>query len=164
MKWIPITTNTTAHAFELWNDTAKLAGVTFSAAQRSIRLATQAGKRFFFYEKKGWLKPTAVIKNEYGVTVGKLHVPASNTAKGLIEVDGKKYLYAINTVDNSKCDLFDTVTNQNIASCNFNNILGAGLQKTSTLMKSHFPQLLLLLCWYSLHGGNSQNAVMHLVK
>jgi hypothetical protein len=164
MKWIPVATNTAVHAFELWNDTAKLAGVSFSTAQRSLRLATQASKRFFFYEKRGWLKPTAVIKNEYGVTIGKLHKPANNKAKGLVEVDGKKYLYAINAVDNSQCDLFDTVTNKNIASCNFKNILNAGLQKTSTSMKSHFPQLLLLLCWYSVHSGNTQNAVMQLVK
>jgi hypothetical protein len=155
MKWVQVSTNTPSETFELWNDTAKVAGVSFSNTSRIVRMVSAAGKRLFFYEKKGWFSPKAIIKNEYGITLGKLQTPAENTARGFIELNGKKYHYNINPHDNTKLDLYDAELNKNIASCSFKSVLTKGYNKTSSLMNSRFPQLLLLLCWYSLHLHNN---------
>jgi hypothetical protein len=166
MKWVQVNANTPLETFELWNDTAKVAGVSFNSSSRIMRMVSAAGKRLFFYEKKGWLVPKAFIKNEYGITLGKLETPGERIEKGYIELDGKKYHYAVNTEDNTRLDLYDDDLNKNIASCSFSTVLSKGYNKTRSLMNGRFPQLLLLLCWYSLqlHGNSTPPGSMSFIK
>lgn len=167
MKWIQINTNEPAETFELWSDDKKLAGASFNNKSAIVRLVTNAGKRLFFFEKKGWLSPKPVIKNEYGVTLGKLHTTVQKENKGFIELDGKKYIYRLSDNDSAKIEVFDATLNIPVTSCSFNTVLAKGVSTTKSLMQTKFPQLLLLLCWYSLqiHGVNGQEpAVMESFK
>ncbi len=161
MKWVQVNSNTPAERFELWNGDSKVAGASFNNASRIVRMASNAGKRLFFYGKKGWFAPKSFIKNEYGITLGKLETETSKGEKGHIELDGKKYYYRID--DNTHLEVFDEEMINNVATCSFGNVLSKSFTKTNTLMNTRFPQLLLLLCWYSLnmhHSGSQQPAAI----
>lgn len=164
MKWVKVNSNTPAETFELWSEDKKLAGASFNTTSRIVRMASAVGKRLFFYEKKGWFAPKAVIKNEYGIMLGKLETESETGEKGYVELDGKKYHYKLSNDETPRLELFDDELNENIASCSFGNVLTKGYSKTTSLMNTRFPQLLLLLCWYSLnmhhHSASHQPAAI----
>jgi hypothetical protein len=163
MKWVKVNSSTLAETFELWNGDSKLAGASFNNASSIVRMASNTGKRLFFYGNKGWLTPKAVIKNEYGITLGKIETANETGEKGYVELDGKRYSYELNNDDSTKLDLFDDEMKNSIASCNFSNVITKGYSKTTSLMSTRFPQLLLLLCWYSFnmqHTASQQPAPM----
>jgi hypothetical protein len=167
MKWVKVNSNTPAETFELWNGDNKVAGASFNNASRIVRMASNAGKRLFFYGKKGWLAPKAFIKNEYGITMGKIETANETGEKGYVQLDGKRYAYQLSNDENTRLDLFDDTLNHNVASCSFGNVITKGYTKTSSLMNTRFPQLLLLLCWYSFnmhHTTIGQNIVMPVLK
>ena len=167
MKWVQVNSNTPAETFELWNGDNKVAGASFNNASRIIRLASNVGKRLFFYGKKGWFAPKAVIKNEYGITLGKVEAASETGEKGYVELDGKRYMYQLSNDQNTRLDLYDDELNESVTSCSFSNVITKGYTKTTSLMNTRFPQLLLLLCWYSLnmhHSSNGQNIVMPVLK
>lgn len=164
MQWVKVNTGTPAEAFELWSEDKKVAGASFNNASRIVRMASTAGKRLFFYGNKGWFAQKPVIKNEYGITMGRLQAETENGEKGYVELDGKIYHYRLKEDDNTSLELYDDELNKSIASCSFGNAVSKGLTKTKSLMNTRFPQLLLLLCWYSFnmhqHSGNQQPAAL----
>lgn len=162
MQWVKVNTNTPSETFELWQDDKKIASTSFNNSSHIVRMASSVGKRLFFYGKKGWFAKKPVIKNEYGITLGLLEAETETGEKGYVELDGRKYHYRLNADDSINLELFDEEQNRNIASCSFGNVLSKGFTKTKSLMSTRFPQLLLLLCWYSLnmhhHSGTQQAA------
>lgn len=167
MKWVQINANESAEAFELWSNDKKLAGASFNNKSPVVRIVTNAGKRLFFFEKIGWLAPRPVIKNEYGITLGRLYAGTQKDNKGYIELDGKKYIYHLNDNGDAKIEVFDATLNTQVTSCSFNTVIAKGVSTTKALMQTKFPQLLLLLCWYSLqiHDVSGQgSAVMQSLK
>ncbi len=155
MKWVNVNSGTSNENFELWDNDIKLAGASFNNTSRIVRIASAAGRRLFFYGKKGWLAPKSVIKNEYGITLGKVEPQSETGEKGFVELDGKKYRYHLSEGEQPKLELFEGEQLINVTSCNFTSVISRGIKKTSSLMDTRFPQLLLLLCWYSFNLHNS---------
>lgn len=164
MQWVKVQSNTPAETFELWSGDKKVAGASFSNTSHIIRMASAVGKRLFFYGNKGWLVQKPVIKNEYGITLGKLEFESETGEKGYVELDEKKYHYQLQADGSINLQSFDDALNQNVTSCNFGNVLSKGFTKTKSLMNTRFPQLLLLLCWYSFNmhqqSGSQQPAAL----
>src|SRR5476651_1188987 len=96
MKWVCVNTGSPDESFELWNQDKKLADISFSNRTRIARIVSNLGRRLFFFEKKGVLAPRAIIKNEYGIKMGKLELEKPGAQKGCLELDGKKYRYVFN--------------------------------------------------------------------
>lgn len=164
MQWVKVNSSTPAETFELWSGDKKVAGASFNNKSHIIRLAGNAGRRLFFYGNKGWLVQKPVIKNEYGITLGSLETETESGEKGYVELEGKKYHYHLKADETITLQLMEGEQSQNIASCSFGNVLSNSYRKTKSLMNSRFPQLLLLLCWYSFnihhHSGSQQPSAL----
>jgi hypothetical protein len=147
MKWVNVNNTSSKEHFELREDEKVLADISFSKQTRFVRMVSNLGKRMFSFEKKGFLTHAKVIRDEYGIKLGKVEEPKPGTGKGMVELNGKKYFYVYQ--DNSgELMLYDESMQKNLLTCSFNAI-ASGLNKTSSLLDTRFASLLLLLCWYS---------------
>lgn len=148
MKWIKAQEGSSGEGYELWSGDKKLAGVAFSNLSPIARLVSNFGKRLFFFEKKGFLAPRALIKNEYGINMGKVGEEKRGAKKGWLELDGKKYCYVLNENNSGELNVYDEQMKKNLLTCSFNAVMN-GFSKTRSLLDTKFPSLLLVLCWYA---------------
>jgi hypothetical protein len=148
MEWVKAKENSSGEGYELWAEDKKLAGISFSPLGPIARLVSNIGKRLFFFEKKGFLTPKAVIKNEYGISMGKVEEDKRGAKKGSLEMDGKKYYYVLNEHNPGELKIYDQEMKQSLLTCSFNAVM-SGFNKTRSLLDTKFPSLLLVLCWYA---------------
>jgi hypothetical protein len=148
MKWVNVNNTSSTENFELQDDEKVLAGISFSRQTRFARIVSDLGKRMFSFEKKGFLKPGKVIKNEYGIRLGKVEELKPGAGKGTVELNGKKYFFVYDKENSGELKLYDELMQHNLLTCSFNAI-NLGINKTKSLLDTKFASLLLLLCWYS---------------
>ena len=160
MKWLTVNNNSNRECFELWEDEKKLANISFNKQTRFVRIVSGLGKRMFSFEKKGLLNPRKIIRDEYGVNLGKVEQIKPGTGKGIVVLDGKKYSFIYDQDNTGELVLYDEFMKTNLLSCSFKTI-NTGLTKTKSLLDSKFASLLLMLCWYSFQPHN--NAVTEIV-
>lgn len=157
MKWVSVNTTSSKENFELREDEKVLADISFSKQTRFVRIVSDLGKRMFSFEKKGFLTPRKVIRNEYGIKLGKVAELKPGTGKGFVELEGKKYFFEYDKDNTGELVIYDESMKNNLLSCSMNAIT-LGLNKTKSLMDTKFASVLLLLCWYSFQPHNT-NAV-----
>ncbi|MGB4843724.1 MAG: hypothetical protein WBP16_04610 [Ferruginibacter sp.] len=160
MKWVSVNTNPSKESFELWEDEKVLADISFSKQTRFVRIVSDLGKRMFSFEKKGFLTPRKVIRNEYGIKLGKVAELKPGAGKGFVELEGKKYFFEYDKDNTGELVVYDEAMQKNLLTCSFNAIT-LGLTKTKSLLDTKFASLLLVLCWYSFQPHN--NAVSEIV-
>ncbi len=148
MKWVNINNTSSTENFELREDEKVLAGISFSKQTRFARIVSHLGKRMFSFETRGFLKPNKVIRNEYGIKLGKVEELKPGARKGYVELDGKKYFYTFDQDNSGELVLYDEAMQKNLLTCSFNTI-NLGINKTKSLLDSKFASLLLVLCWFS---------------
>jgi hypothetical protein len=154
MKYVSVENTSSKENFELWEDEKILAGISFSKQTRFVRIVSDLGKRMFSFEKKGFLTPRKVIRNEYGVKLGKVAELKPGTGKGFVELEGKKYFFEYDQDNTGELVVYDELTKKNLLTCSFNAIT-LGLTKTKSLLDTKFASLLLVLCWYSFQPHNT---------
>jgi len=154
MKWVKTNNTSSQENFELRDDEKVLAGISFSKQTRFARIVSDIGKRMFSFEKKGFLTPKKVIKNEYGIKMGMVEELKAGSGKGVVELDGKRYNYVFDENNSGELKLYDESMQQNLLTCSFNTI-NLGINKTKSLLDSKLTSLLLLLCWYSFQPHNT---------
>ncbi len=150
MKWLSVNTGSLNENFELWDDERKLAEISFTKGTRIARFVSSISRRIFFFEKKGLLYPKAIIKNEYGIKMGKLKLGKQQAQNGFLELDGKKYQYIFNENNSGELNVYDEIKNSTILTCTFP--LPTQTQstlKSTSFLDSKLPSLLLVLCWYA---------------
>ena len=157
MKWITVHTNSSTDNFELLEDEKVLAGISFSRQTRFARLVSDLEKRMFSFEKRGFLKAKKVIRNEYGIRLGKLEELKPGGEEGIVELNGKKYLYSFDKDKSGELVLYDESGKKNLLTCSFN-ALNLGINKTKSLLDTRFASLLLVLCWYAFQPHSSSSA------
>jgi hypothetical protein len=155
MKWVSINNSSTKEIFELREDEKVLADISFSKQTRFVRIVSDLGRRMFSFEKKGFLHPRKVIRDEYGIKLGK--VEEDKHGKGIIELDGKKYAFVYEEHGSGDLIVYDEGMQKNLLRCNFRAIADS-LNKSTSLLDTKFASLLLLLCWYSFQPHNSEAA------
>lgn len=154
MKWVNVNNTSSTENFELQDDEKVLAGISFSKQTRFARIVSDLGKRMFSFEKRGFLKPGKVIKNEYGIKLGKVEEIKSGAGKGTVELNGKKYFFVYDKDNSGELKLYDELMQHNLLTCSFNAIT-LGINKTKSLLDSKFASLLLILCWYTFQPHNT---------
>lgn len=154
MKWVSVNNNSSQESFELWEDEKKLANISFSKQTRFVRVVSSLGKRMFSFDIMGLFHPRKIIRNEYGVKLGKLEMSKSDVTTGSVMLEDKKYLFEYNQHNSGELTLYDELKQNNLLTCSINSIT-LGLNKTKSLLDSHFTSLLLVLCWYSFQPENS---------
>lgn len=147
MKLVNVKNTSSKENFELREDEKVLAGISFSKQTRFVRIVSDLGKRMFSFEKKGFLIPKKVIRNEYGIKLGKVEEEKYGSGKGMVELEGKKYAFTYDENNTGDLILYDELMQKNLLSCNFKAIANT-INKTNSLLDSKFASLLLLLCWY----------------
>jgi hypothetical protein len=155
MKWVKVNNSSTKESFELREDEKVLADISFSKQTRFVRIVSDLGRRMFSFEKKGFLHPRKVIRDEYGIKLGK--VEEDKHGKGIVELDGKKYAFVYEEDGSGDLIVYDELMQKNLLRCNFNAIKNS-LNKTTSLLDTKFASLLLLLCWYSFQPHNTEAA------
>jgi hypothetical protein len=148
MKWVNVNNSSSTENFELWEDEKMLADISFSNQTRFARMVSKLGKRMFSFEKKGFFKPCNVIRNEYGIKMGKLEEVKPGAGKGIVEFDGKKYFFVYDKDNSGDLILYDELMQKSLLKCSFNTI-NSGISKTKSLLDTRFASLLLVLCWYT---------------
>ncbi len=154
MKWVNISNSSSKENFELRDDDKVLADISFNKQTRFVRIVSDLGKRMFSFEKKGFLNPGKIIKNEYGIKLGKIEEVKPGAGKGTVELNGKKYFFIYDKDNSGELKLYDELMQKNLLTCSFNAI-NLGINKTKSLLDTKFASLLLLLCWYSFQPHNS---------
>ena len=155
MKWVSINNSSTKEIFELREDEKVLADISFSKQTRFVRIVSDLGRRMFSFEKRGFLHPHKVIRDEYGIKLGK--VEEDKHGKGIVELDGKKYAFVYEADGSGDLIVYDEGMQKNLLKCNFKAIANS-LNKTTSLIDTRFASLLLLLCWYSFQPHNTETA------
>lgn len=153
MQYINVHSNSLKENFELRDDEKVLADISFSKQTRFVRVVSDLGKRMFSFEKKGFLNPGKIIKNEYGIKLGKMEEVKPGAGRGTVELNGKKYFFEFDKDHSGELKLYDELKQKNLLTCSFNAI-NLGISKTKSLLDTKFASLLLLLCWYSLQPHN----------
>jgi len=155
MKWVSVNNGTSNENFELWEADKKLAVISFSNTTRIARLVSNLGKRLFFFEKKGFLTPKAVFKNEYGIKMGKLELEKHGAQNGHLEIEEKKYHYIFNENNSGELKVYDEAMQEILITCSFP--VTSGSLKIKSFLDTKLPSLLLVLCWYSFQNKNASN-------
>jgi len=148
MQWVKVNNTSSKENFELRENEKVLADISFSKQTRFVRTVSDLGKRMFSFEKRGFLNPRKVIRNEYGIKLGKVEETKPGTGKGIVELDGKKYAFVFNQENTGELVLYDETMKKNLLSCNFNAINNT-ISKTNSFLDTKFSSLLLVLCWYA---------------
>ncbi|MBS1510819.1 MAG: hypothetical protein JST86_08270 [Bacteroidetes bacterium] len=161
MKWVSVNNGTAQESFELWRDDKKLAAISFSSNTRVARFVSNLTKRLFFFEKRGLLSPKAVIKNEYGIKMGKLELEKPGAQNGLLEMDDKKYHYTFNDNNDGAFKVYDEHMQEILFTCSFPTFGKANLHNRSFL-DTKLPSLLLVSFWFSFQP--KQNSTTPLVE
>jgi len=155
MKWVSVNNGTSQESFELWGDDKKLAEISFSSNTRIARFVSNLSKRLFFFERRGIFSPKAIIKNEYGIKMGKLELEKPGAQNGYLELDEKKYRYVFNENNSAELKVYDEAMQETLITCNF-----PALTRSNTNAKSFLdtklPSLLLVLCWYAFQPKSTQ--------
>lgn len=147
MKWINVNNTSSKENFELWENEKVLADISFSKQTRIVRIVSDLGNSMFSFEKRGFLIPKNIIKNEYGIKLGKVAAEKYGSGKGMVELDGKRYAFTYDENNTGDLILYDELMQKNLLSCNFKAIANTRT-KTNSLLDTRFASLLLLLCWY----------------
>ncbi len=153
MKWVSLNNTGSLDNFELWADEKKVLGISFSKHTRFARIASNLGKRIFYFEKRGLFTPKKFLKNEYGVNMGKVEELKPGLGKGFIELDDKKYFFEYDKDRSGELHLYDE-SMKNLLTCSFTSI-AHGFSKTRSLLDNRLTSLILVLCWYSFQPHNT---------
>ncbi len=108
----------------------------------------------FSFESKGFFKPRKVIRNEYGIKLGKVEEIKTGSAKGYVELNEKKYFFEYDQDNTGELVLYDESMKKSLLTCSFDAI-HSGLTKTKSLLDTRFASLLLVLCWYAFQTHNT---------
>ncbi len=155
MKWVSVNNTSSNEIFELIEDEKVLADISFSKQTRFVRIVSDLGKRMFSFEKKGFLHPFKIIRDEYGFRLGKIEeTKAGAGKKGYVEFDDKKYFFTYDQDNSGELVLYDELMQKNLLTCTFNAI-NLGINKTKSLLDGKFASLLLMLCWYTFQPHNT---------
>jgi len=153
MKWVSVNNTSSKEIFELREDEKVLADISFSKQTRFVRMVSDLGKRMFSFEKRGVLHPFKIIRDEYGIRLGKVEETRTGAGKGYVELDGKKYYFVYDKDNSGELVLYDELMQKNLLTCSFNT-LALGVSKTKSLLDTKFASLLLMLCWYAFQPHN----------
>lgn len=154
MKRVTINKDSSKESFGFWEDEHRLADISFSKQTKFVRIVSDLGKRMFSFEKKGFLHPKKVIRNEYGIKLGRLEETNPGTGKGYVILDEKKYFYMFDQKNTGELLLYDESMQKKLLTCSFN-AFTLGINKTKSLLDTKFASLLLVLCWYTFQPTNS---------
>jgi len=113
MQWKTIKNNVGNNVYSLWNNGRKMLTLAYKGESDTLYLESEDGvKRLFHYRKKGILKKSLVIENEYGANLGRLKKEGDAE---FVEVDGKRYFLNYKNQNHKEVEIIDEENNKPVA-------------------------------------------------
>ncbi len=148
MKWSMVSNpSDSLHVFHLVEGNAVKEKLLYNPLQQSARISCQGKQRLFFIEQNIFRNNHCVIKNEYGIDIGKFSSDQQHSRGGTIEVDNKKFDYRLENTPGAELAIYNKEMIKPIITCGLN----AGQDKSVATIKQSIHEyacLLLGLCWY----------------
>lgn len=150
MNWKTALTNGEHEMYELWHGEKKLLSLEFHPFTNSARIQYADTKRVFLLRKEGFLRNKTVLRNEYGIRIGQLGYDKSRAAQGMIELNDKKFSFALQNNPLAELVIRSEEENKPLVVCG----LSAKTGRTSVELNKQLPLsnaehfLLMALCWY----------------
>src|ERR1700733_6807551 len=92
MRWETIINTAKKKVYELWHKDKYVLSLTYNTSAGTARIESLDEKRLFIISKEGVLRNKTVVRNEYGLRVGKL---GHENHQNFIELDGERFFYSI---------------------------------------------------------------------
>jgi len=161
MKWITVNyPSASVQKYQLVDDNITKVILKYNQQQQTARISCEEKQRLFFIEKAGGLwNNKFVFKNEYGVELGRFTFDKSYSHTGNIEIEGRKYHYAIR---NKELVIYDRNISSPIVICDLASSFDSpsiSLTNNKDGEHEHDACLLLGLCWYFFFSGRKENAM-----
>lgn len=125
-------------------DDAKLV-IKYNLDQQSVRLSSEENHRLFFIDKTGLWHNKTILKNEYGVEIGRLAIDKVH-GTGIIEMEGKKYFYTLQ--NNTQLVVFEHTVSMPLAVCDMTAAPSFSSLVAYKYSNEEYACFLLGICWY----------------
>jgi hypothetical protein len=148
MKWVLANQSSAAiKKYHLTEGDATKLELKYNQSQQSVRISSEESHKLFFIDKTGLWHNKTILKNEYGVEIGRLSFDKLHQT-GNIEVEGKKYHYTIQQQPQPQLVLFEQIISMPLAVCDLSLAPSSTSLKTSQYNSEECACFLLGLCWY----------------
>lgn len=117
----------------------------YNLDQQSVRISSEETHRLFFIDKTGLWHNKTILKNEYGVEIGRLSFDKAH-GTGVIELEGKKYYYTFQ--NNVQLVVFEQAASLPIADCDLSAAPSFTSLATNKYSSEEIACFLLGICWY----------------
>jgi hypothetical protein len=132
----------------------------YNETQRSLRIVCDGQQRLFFAEEVNFHKNRLVYVNEYGFKVGGIHFEQHDGNLGLLEIEGQRFHYQLDTDGQTALSLFKENALEPLLNCRLaTNQAGKpfNVQESKANM-FEFASLLFGLCWW-VNAANTPDRV-----
>ncbi len=119
--------------------------IKYNLDQQSVRISSEENHRLFFIDKTGLWHNKTILKNEYGVEIGRLAIDKVH-GTGIIEIEGKKYFYTLQ--NNSQLVVFEHSVSMPLAVCDMTDAPSFGSLSANKYSNEEYACFLLGICWY----------------
>lgn len=147
MKWETVTSTIGQSVFTLWNNGKKLVTLAFNPSSSSARMESDDEKRVFLIRKEGFLKNKTILRNEYGVRIGRA---GSENNENFIELNDERFFYTLENNNEHSVTIYKESKDHPIAVCGMdvqeNTRIGSESHRGLSEQAEH--SLLMALCWY----------------
>lgn len=117
----------------------------YNLEQQTVRISSDETHRLFFIDKTGLWHNKTILKNEYGVEIGRLSFDKVH-GTGIIEMEGKKYYYTFQT--NAQLVVFEHSVSLPIAVCDLSSAPSFTSLAANKYSNEESACFLLGICWY----------------
>jgi hypothetical protein len=150
MKWVTAKSNTGYESYELFENNKKLLRITLNPEVGTARIETDHDKRLFFLRKEGFFKNRCVLRNEYGVKIGKLSYENAHPEAGFVEMENEILNYSIEKEGSQpQLVIFKDHKETPLVTCSLlPNRTPSPIGLIRSGMNNLFSTLLMTLCWY----------------
>lgn len=146
MKWVYV--NQPSVYIRKYNltegDKTKLV-IKYNLEQQSVRISSEENHRLFFIDKTGLWHNRTILKNEYGVEIGRLAIDKVH-GTGIIEIEGKKYYYTLQ--NNSQLVVFEHTVTMPLAVCDMTEAPSFASLLSNKYSNEEYACFLLGISWY----------------
>jgi hypothetical protein len=150
MHWI-VKSKNPLEVYELREDASVKLTYSVNPKLSSFRADCKTTKRNFFIEREGFWGNKVVLKNEYGVAMGRLLHARWWGNEGTIELDGEKFRYRYRNNPMSEIVFYKTNPEEPLLACGLighHGTTDVKLHKGRELPADDLTYLLFALSWY----------------
>lgn len=100
MKWVFLGSKGSLELFDLYKEEEKILSLSYDPIVASARIETNNEKRVYLVRKEGFRKNKIVLRNEYGLKMGKIIPETKKGDEGIIEINEEQFHFSFNSENN----------------------------------------------------------------